>query len=98
MHGSPLVLSGQFLPAPEPPLDTFLTDLRNNLAKPIHIPTRHNATATLASPTLFPAQLLQASFVLVRRDDHVSSLVPRYEGRHISFLRFLHTFPLQIDN
>ena len=98
VYGSPLVLPGQFLSTSEPPLDTFLTDLHGTLSRPAPPLTRHNTTASSKPPQILPAQLLQASFVLVRRGGHVPPLAPLYDGPYRVLKRSLHTFPLQIGD
>ena len=72
----------------------FFTEFHNHLTKLTQIPTRHNVSVTSASTSQLPNQLLQASFVLVRRDNHISPLDTRYEGPYKVVKRSLHTFQL----
>ncbi len=98
MYGSPLVLPGKFLSSPERPLDNLFTEFHNHLTKLTQIQTRHNVSVTSASPSQLPNQLLEASFVLVCRDNHISPLDTRYEGPYKVVKRSLHTLQLQIGN
>ena len=58
----------------------FLNKLAGTLNGSETFSTRHNTAADRLAPTVLPAELLNASHVLVRRDGHVPPLEPLYDG------------------
>ena len=66
VYGSPLVLPGQYLHQQEPPGPEFFMQLRGSMSDFQPLPTKHNIVAD--QPVELPADLVQAEFVLVRRD------------------------------
>jgi hypothetical protein len=95
VFGSQLVLPGQFLSAPEPPLPTFLQDFQGILAGRPPLPTSHHTTP---SPTALPEDLLLSRFVLVRHDAAQLPLGPLYDGPFLVLERSLHCFKLQVGS
>jgi len=92
--GSPLVLPGQFLDAPEPPAEEFLRALRAR--PPLPPPTRALPPATpTAGP---PATLLAARYVYVRRGGQVQPLAPLYAGPYLVVEAGPKTFKVQVGD
>ncbi len=76
VHGSPLVLPGQFVDIPEPPAESFLEALR---AVPA-VPQGRRSYAEAASMANLPDTLRVASHVYVRRGQVAPPLTPLYQG------------------
>ena len=80
VYGAELTLPGEFLGAPDPPSSVFLEDFRRRMDLSMPTPVRHNsATQSPPDPDTYK-KLMEAKFVFVRRDGHVPSLTPLYEG------------------
>ena len=80
VYGSPLVVPGQFLTVPEPPAEPFLFDLRQAMSQFLPTQPKHNVTTAKQPLAQLPPDLLQAEFVLVRKDGAKPPLTPQYEG------------------
>lgn len=93
VFGSQLVVPGQFLDSAEPPPEAFFEALRSSTS-PLASPPSHHVPA--AQPTELPPDLLNAEYVLVRRDGHVPPLSPLYDGPFKVLRRALRAFCLQI--
>jgi len=96
LYGSPLVLPGQFLEAPEDPSPKFFADLRSSIAASNPAPARHNVSEKERQPSVLPSSLLQAEFVLVRRDSVRPPLSPLYDGPYKVLQRSQHFFKIQM--
>jgi hypothetical protein len=81
VFGSPLILPGQFLDSPE-----ILLTFSKTLSAAEHTATRHNTTAARRPPPQLPDDLARAPTVFVRRDGHVPSLQPLYDGPTLCIL------------
>jgi hypothetical protein len=92
--GSQPLLPNQFLLVGEPPLEEFLSDLRESALKTPR-PVLHKNTPL---PTALPPAILAAEFVLVRRDGVSPPLQPVYDGPYKVLRRSLHAFELQIGS
>jgi hypothetical protein len=73
VYGAPLGLPGELVEAAEPPAAEFLEHMQ---ATPTSIPTR----PLPPQPQRTPEQLLQASWVYVRRGETTPPLTPPYAG------------------
>jgi hypothetical protein len=75
VYGAALTLPGQFLSAPEPPAEDFLTSLQEMVQgfqpPPVRLPPRRPEV---------PGELLRAKFVFVHRGCSGSSLEPLFDG------------------
>ena len=100
MYCSSLVssLPGQFLSSPERTLDNFFTEFQSPHQTYSNFHSFQNVSVTSASLSQLPNKLLHTSFVLVRRDNHISPLDTRYEGPYTVVKCSLHPFQLQIGN
>ena len=91
VYGAPLVLPGEFLDTAEPPAAEFLEHMR---ALPTSIPTR----PLPPQPQRVPGQLLQASWVYVRRGGTTPPLTPPYAGPYEVLEPGEKTFLIRIGN
>jgi hypothetical protein len=96
VYGSPLVLPGQFLEDPEAPSPEFFDELRLRMSGFQPTAPAHNISARAAAPDELPPDLLQAKYVLVRRDAQHHSLQPAYEGPYLVLKRSRNAFLLQL--
>ena len=96
VYGSPLVVPGQFLGNEEPPSTQFFEQLRQSMSAFQPTPTCHNVPADSRPPVDLPADLLQAEFVLVRRDGQRTPLAPIYDGPYKVLQRSLHFFVIKL--
>ena len=96
--GQPLVLPGQFLHQEEAPVETFFDELRMAMSGFEPQQPRHNISREERKMEELPADLLQAEFVLVRRDGQAPPLVPRYDGPYRVMQRSLRHFKIQMGS
>ena len=98
VFGSALVLPGQLVSDPETSLDDFLMQIKSTLSRSENLSTRHNTAADRIHPTELPADLLDATHVLVRRDGHVPPLAPLYDGPYTVLRRATQFFTIQLGS
>jgi len=98
--GSPLVLPGQFLGEKEPPHPTFFKELQLAMACFSPAQTTHNLSKSTPGLLELPADLVQAEWVLVRRDAAGSRagsvLAPAYDGPYRVLQRSRNFFQVQL--
>ena len=82
VYGAELTLPGEFLDVPEPPSRQFLDKFQQQLELSTPVASRHNLPASTQPPSQVVQDLLACTHVYVRRDGHVPSLTPLYEGHY----------------
>jgi len=75
-----LTLPGEFLDVPEPPSKQFLDKFQTQFELSTPVATRHNLPLSLRPPSQVVQDLMNCTHVFVRRDGHIPSLTPLYEG------------------
>ncbi len=84
--------TGQFIDAPELPLEKFLEKFSKTLSAAEHPSTRHNKTMARQPLSKLPDALACTLTVFVRWDGHVP---PLYDGPYAILCRSLHHFTLR---
>ncbi len=95
VFGLQLILPGQFINTAESPLPSFLSDLQTTMTGRPPPLTRHNLAP---APSTLPEELLQARFILVRRDGAQPPLSPIYDSPYRVLERSTHFFLLEMGD
>ena len=95
-----MVLPGQFLGEKEPPQPAFFQELQMAMAGFSPAQTAHNSSKSSPGLVELPADLVQAEYVLVRRDAAGSRagtvLAPAYDGPYRVLQRSRNFFRVQL--
>jgi hypothetical protein len=93
VFGAQPVLHGQCLASPEPPLPSFLKELKETLnSRTPPLADHHNCPGPLS----LPEELLITRFVFVRRDGAQPSLSPMNDSPYLVLERSLRFFKIQV--
>jgi hypothetical protein len=89
VYGSPLVLPGELLESPEPAGHNFFEKLSAEMCK-----FQPPITPVFNTKVHVPEVLRKTAFVYVRRDGHVPSLSPLYEGPFLVLSKRARTYTI----
>ena len=79
-------------------LDDFIMQIKSTLSRSENLSTRHNTAAARIHPTELPADLLDSTHLLVRRDGLVLPLAPLYNGPYAVLCRANQHFTIQMGS